>query len=77
MDCLLVRVNNHLSRTSGQALFRTLFTLVAGQLEFTESTFMHQQLIDEIRCTDCDVMLVQLLKCQLCSQTTVQMCSKQ
>ena len=24
MDCLLVRVNNHLSRTSGQVLFRTL-----------------------------------------------------
>ena len=24
MDCLLVRVNNRLSRTSGQALFRTL-----------------------------------------------------
>ena len=24
MDCLLVRVNNHMSRTSGQALFRTL-----------------------------------------------------
>ena len=27
MDCLLVRVNNHLSRTSGQALFRTLHGL--------------------------------------------------
>ena len=28
MDSLLVRVNNHLSRTSGQVLFRTLYVYV-------------------------------------------------
>ena len=26
-DCLLVRANNHLSRTSGQVLFRTLIDI--------------------------------------------------
>ena len=31
-DCLLVRANNHLSRTSGQVLFRTLISQIHYRL---------------------------------------------